>query len=153
MTDSITTQARLSGVERTLALRKTEAFRSVPMEQLIALADVAQEQWHPAGEVLFRAGDPAGNLFVVLSGRVVLERDGRKLAEAGPEESLGTWSLFDDAPRRVTATVVEPVRLLVLEREDFFEELTEHMEITRSLVQDLVRRLTGLAGLDTESDS
>ena len=31
--------------------------------------------------------------------------------------------------------------LLVLDRDDFYEVLAEHVEITRSLVQDLVKRL------------
>ncbi len=131
----------MTGVERAIALRGVEAFRSVPMDELAHVAAVAREERHAAGRVLFREGDPPGGLLVVLSGTVRLERGGATVGEAGDGETLGTWSLFDDHPRRATAVAATDVRLLVLDREAFFDVLSERIEIVRSLFRDLVRRL------------
>ena len=65
-------------------------------------------------------------------------------------EPLGTWSLFIDHPRRGTAEVIQDARVLVLDRDDFYEVLAEQVEVTRSMVQDLVGRLLELAGLTEE---
>ena len=137
-------------VERAVALRNVEAFRAVPMDQLAHVAAVAREEFLPAGSVLFREGDPPESLFLLLAGRIGLLRRGREFGEARAGEPLGTWSLFIDHPRRATAEVVEDSRLLVLDREEFYEVLAEQVEVTRSMVQDLVGRLLELTGLSGE---
>ena len=132
---------RMTGVERAIALRGTEAFRSVPIDELAHVAAVAREERHPAGHVLFREGDPPGGLLVVLEGTVRLVRGSVPAGEAVAGETLGAWSLFDDHPRRASAIAATEVRLLVLDRDAFFEVLSERIEIVRSLFQELVRRL------------
>ena len=150
MKDTTLSQHRMTAVERAIALRGVEAFQGVPMNQLAYVAAAATEEWFEDGECLFRQGEPPGSLFVILDGRVRLERDGETFGDAGPGEALGTWSLFDDHPRRATATSEGNTRALALDRDDFYDVLSEHVEIARSLVQDLVRKLMKLTGLDVE---
>jgi len=140
-----------TAVQRAIALREVDAFRSVPMEELSYIAVVAHEEWYPSGSVLFREGEVPGALYVILEGRVRLERGGQNFGDAGPGEALGAWSLFEDHSRRATATVEEDARIILLERDEFYEVLSEHVEITRSLVQDLVKRLIDLTGLPGET--
>lgn len=143
----------MTAVERAIALRNVDAFRGVPMEQLAHLAAVAREATYPRGDVLFRQGEPPGSLIVILEGRVLLEKDGQTFAEAGAGEPLGTWSLFDDRPRRAGATVAQDARVLLLDRDDFYDVLSEHVEIAKCLVQDLVRKLVELTGLEQEDEA
>jgi CRP-like cAMP-binding protein len=143
----------LTTVERAVALREVEAFRGVPMDQLAHVAAAARDEWCPADSMLFREGDPPGSLYVILQGKIRLERKGQVVGDAGANEPLGTWSLFYDHPRRAGARVVEDARVLVLDRDDFYDVLSEHVEVTRSLVQELVRRLLELAGLGEEGSS
>ncbi len=135
-------------MERAIALRKVDAFSNVPIDQLAHVAAASREETCPAGSVLFREGEPPGGLYVILEGQVALERDGRQFGTAVSGEALGTWSLFDDHPRRATARVVEDALVLVLNRDDFYEVLAENVEVTRSLVQDLVSRLHELTGAE-----
>ena len=139
--------ARLDGVERAIALRRVDAFSSVPMEQLSYLAAVAVDDWYVDGAELIREGDPPGGLHVLLQGRVALERDGQAFGEATSGDAFGTWALFDDQPRRATVRALGPVHMLHIEREDFYDVLSEHVDITRSLVRDLVGQLGRLAGI------
>lgn len=142
----------MTTVERALALRRVEAFRGVPMEQLAHLAAAAREERFDAGSILFHEGDPPGGLAVILDGRIELRSNGTSLGHAAAGEPLGTWSLFDDRPRRAEARVVESARVLLLDRDDFYEVLSEHVAVIRSLVQDLVRKLVDLTGLEQEVD-
>jgi CRP-like cAMP-binding protein len=137
-------ERQMTVVERAIALRKAEAFRGVPIDQLAHVAAAAREVSFAAGDLLFTEGEPPLSLFVMLQGKVRLEKEGKTFGEAVAGEPLGTWSIFDDHPRRATALVVEDARVLVLDREDFYEVVAEHVDITRSLVQDLVRRLIEL---------
>lgn len=146
MTEARREPRRMTGVERAIALRGVEAFRSVPMEQLAHVASVSREELYPAGAELFREGDPPGGLFVILEGSVRLERSGRTFGEAAAGETLGAWALFDDHPRRATAVASSETRVLLLEREPFFDVLSERIEIVGSLFQELVRRLIDVAG-------
>lgn len=143
----------MTAVERAIALRNVDAFRGVPMEQLAHLAGVAREATYPKGDYLFREGEPPGSLIVILEGKVALEKNGQTFGEAGAGEPLGTWSLFDDRPRRAGARVEEDARVLLLDRDDFYDVLSEHVEIAKCLVQDLVRKLVELTGLDQEDEA
>jgi len=131
----------MTTVERTIALRNVEAFSAVPIDQLAFVAATAREQELGEGQSLFAEGDPPGGLYVILSGEIALDREGHSIGSVGAGEALGTWSLFEDHPRRATARAVSDTRLLVVDRDDFYDVLTEHVEIIRSLVQDLVRKL------------
>ncbi len=139
---------RMTAVERAIALRGVDAFRTIPMDQLAYLAGIVREEVHPAGAVLFREGDPPGGLLVVLDGTVVLKRGDREAGEATAGETLGGWSLFDDHPRRATAVATSDVRALVLDREAFYDVLSDHVELLRSLLRDLARRALEVAGID-----
>lgn len=131
-------------LDRAMALKSIELFRTVPAEDLVHLARVTREETHEAGELLFAEGDPPGPLYVVLTGRIELQRGGGPAGQVAAGSPLGTWSLFDDQPRRLGAVVVEPARVLAIERDDFYDVLAEHVEILRSLLGNLVQRIHSL---------
>jgi len=78
------------------------------------------------GEVLYRAGDPAGHLYLVMTGhlRLIQEEDdggggsgrvgGRAVAIACPWELVGEEALLPDASRRTTAVAGESTELIAL---------------------------------------
>jgi multidrug efflux pump subunit AcrA (membrane-fusion protein) len=75
------------------------AVGDLPLESLLPFMSPRRAE---AGEVLFHRGDPAGEMFHLLSGAVRLEELGKTL---GPGAMLGEISMF--APRRErTATAV-----------------------------------------------
>jgi CRP-like cAMP-binding protein len=70
----------------------------------------------PAGDVVFREGDPGREMFVVLGGELeVLKRSTRgdtRLHGVGPREWFGEMSIIDVMPRPVTVRAVTDARLL-----------------------------------------
>jgi CRP/FNR family transcriptional regulator, cyclic AMP receptor protein len=88
------------------------------------LAEVLRFRELPAGEVLWREGDEAAALQLVVDGRVSVSLRlprGREaeVASVGPGGVLGEIPLLDGGPHSGTARTAEPTRLLVLGRSDF----------------------------------
>lgn len=87
-------------------------IRTVTREMARSTAESPVSQWllphmrrgaFKAGEILFRKGDPAGELVYVASGRMRLE-DGRVLGEG---ELIGEIGLFSPERRRTMTVVCE----------------------------------------------
>jgi CRP/FNR family transcriptional regulator, cyclic AMP receptor protein len=97
-------------------------------------------------EVIFRAGDPGTNLYIVESGRVKLflqSPEGRELIIdlIGPGDFFGTLAVLDGQPHGADAVAIEPSQVLVLEREAFLGLLDECPRLAMGLLAVLCRRL------------
>jgi CRP-like cAMP-binding protein len=136
--------AELNIVEKVIALEAVELLSGLTPEQLSRIAAVAREVRVGLGKPIFDSRQPLDALYVVIDGAVVLSRGGTPLVEAGPNQVLGAWSLFDDDPLPVTATTREPTRLLRVGREEFYDVLSDNAEITAALFSTLVRRFRKL---------
>jgi CRP-like cAMP-binding protein len=96
------------------------------------------------GRVLTREGASGGEFFVVASGRVRIERGGRKLNELGPGDFLGEIALVDGGPRTATAIATEPCELLVLNRSGFRSLLARYPGVQSKVMRALAARLRDL---------
>lgn len=137
----------LTVLEKVKLLLSIDILAQSTSEELATIAAIAEEEELAPGAVIFRAGDPADAMFVVLAGRIQMLREGSGglELEVGPGEAIGAWALFDDQPRTLTAVALEACRLLRLDREEFFELLADHVGITQGIFRTLVRRIRALA--------
>ena len=98
-----------------------------------------------AARTLYRENDAPDGLYVVVSGSVTMRRGSEQIDRIGPSGSFGVWALFDDQPRLTTAETLESSHLLFVSRDDFYEVLSDHVDIVGSLFKHLVQRLRRLA--------
>lgn len=131
-------------VEKVILLSAVDVFSEVPSEPLAFVAAIAEEIELPAGHRLYGEMDASDAMYVVLEGRVRLERDGREITTAATSEAFGTWALFEDEPRLVAAVTVEPTRVLRVGRDAFYDVLADNVEVTRGVLKALARRLRGV---------
>ena len=134
----------LNIVEKVLALESVELFASLNPDQLARIAGIAEEKIVEAGAVVFDASKAPDALFVVLEGSVELRSPEGISTQAGRSDVLGAWALFDTDPLRITAKAIAPVRLLRIGRDEFYDLLSDNMEITASIFATLVRRFRRL---------
>ena len=137
----------LTTLEKAIRLQKVELFGDLETDSLALAASIATQVECPPGMVLFKENSSTDALYVVLDGRVQLTRGAREIFSVGPGETLGNWALFDDQPSVATATCVQPSALLKIEREDFFDLLADHAEMTQKMFKALVKRVRGLLAL------
>ena len=136
----------LTVVEKVILLQSVDVFCEVLTEQLAHVAAIAEEYDEPAGARIYSESDPSDAMYIVLEGRVRLHRGETDVTEAEAETAFGTWALFDDELRVVSATTLEPCRLLRIDKDDFIELLADNVDITQGVLKAIVRRLRGLAG-------
>jgi len=139
--------AELNIVERVIALEGVELLKNLGPEQLARIAAIAKEVKVSPGKTILEAGKPLDALYVIVDGAVDLIRDGETLTTARQNEVLGAWALFEeDDPIPVTAKAVEDTRLLRIGRDDFYELLSDNVEITTAVFGTLVKRFRKLVG-------
>lgn len=99
----------------------------------------------PAGQVLFREGDPGREMFVIQAGRVriskVFPSGERTLAVIGPGEFFGEMAILNGKPRTATATTLEPLDALVIDGRTFEAMVLGNGEIAVRMITRLARRL------------
>ncbi len=134
----------LTVIEKVISLQNVDVFTGLPTEQLSYLAAIAEEISCPEGDTVYKCGEVSDALYVILEGRVRIHRDGEDIATESAGDAFGTWALFDETPRVATATAVGDTRLLRIDREDFLDVLTDHVQITENVLKTLVGRLRGL---------
>ncbi len=113
---------------------------------------LAEKQLNP-GDILFRDGDPADSLYVLVKGALSVTKNNRPITQVEPVDYIGEMALLEDLPRSATVTAVKPSVLLVVSRPLFERYLQGHpvsqLSITRSLCRK-IRRDTEMIARDCE---
>jgi CRP-like cAMP-binding protein len=105
-------------------LSSVPVFEGIPEAELAELAAVVRRRDAPAGEILWREGDEAGAMLLIVDGRVSvsLRLPGERTVEVaslGRGETLGEIPLLDGGRHSAAARVTEAASLLSLGRADF----------------------------------
>ena len=93
------------------------------------------------GRVLMREGAAGRAFFIVISGTVRVERNGRKINELGPGDFMGEIALIDRGPRTATVIAAEPCRLLVLDIGGFRTLVSKYPSVQGKIMKALAERL------------
>ncbi len=136
----------LTTVERVIFLQDVDVFAKIPLEDLAYVAMIADEVVAEPGRVLYAEGDISDSMYLVLDGSISLQRGGIEVMLAGPRDVFGTWALFDDETRIVTAVAAEESNLLRIDKEDFLDLLADHSRITEGVLKVLASKLRNLVG-------
>jgi MFS family permease len=107
-------------------LRGIPIFASLPPVTLEQLASRLSRVRVPAGEVVFRRGDPGDRFYVIGEGEVEVALDGRPPVTLGRGAYFGEIALLRDVPRTATVTARTGVELYALERDVFIAAVTGH---------------------------
>ena len=95
----------------------------------------------PAGEALFREGDPGEVLFAVVDGHVEVTLGGHVVEEVGPGGILGELALIDASPRAATAIATVDSRIVGIDRENFTFLVQEHPTFALQVMSVMADRI------------
>ena len=96
---------------------------------------------YKAGEVIFREGDPAKELFIVKSGTVEV-RLGNRLLDTLPERSIfGEMALIDPAPRSATVVAATDTTIIPVDEKQFLFLVSRTPHFALNVMRVLTRRL------------
>lgn len=131
----------ISTVERVLFLKTIDLFQQIPGEDLVRVAQIAEEMRFEPGETLLTEGELGDSLYLIVAGRVRVEKKARVITELGERECVGEMAILDSEPRSATVRAIDGVLALKIEREDFYDLLNEKSEIAQGIIKVLTRRL------------
>ena len=96
------------------------------------------------GEVIFRKGEMAQQMYVILSGRVRLyvsdEPRGEWAEELSKGDFFGEGSLLEALPRQHTVLALEDSDLIAINRGTFLRMIRQNPEVSVKMMQRLVQR-------------
>lgn len=94
-----------------------------------------------AGDVIFREGDAADQLFVIKSGEVAIQSGNRTLAELSTDHIFGEMALIDDAPRSATAMARTDAELVPISEKQFLFLVSQTPFLRPGMMRVPARRL------------
>jgi CRP-like cAMP-binding protein len=98
----------------------------------------------PAGQFIFREGDPGNEMFIIETGAIEILRKVRgptPLAILEPGDFFGEMAVLEDQPRFASARAKEASRLLRVDRSAFAQLVQENFEIAVRIMRKLALRL------------
>lgn len=132
-------------------------FKALGATTLARLAESTTRRTLKRGETLFRKGDPATGMYLVVYGEVKLisstpVRGPRLSGIVGPGQSFGEAVMFLERPALVEAQAASDALLLHLPKEAIFDEIERNPKFARRMIAGLSRRIESLVHeLDRQS--
>ncbi len=127
----------------TIAVRSLPMFRGLAAEDQRRIAALATLKDFKRGDHLWRAGDPADYLTLIVRGRVKIVRHAEAgdiiLEIFGEGEPVGAIAVYNYMPYPASAVCLEPVTLLMLPRRDYFELLDRNPDFARAIIRELTK--------------
>jgi CRP/FNR family transcriptional regulator, cyclic AMP receptor protein len=94
-----------------------------------------------AGDVIFREGDQARELFVIKSGSVRIQIGNRTISELGPDSIFGEMALIDNEPRSASAIAITDVELVAVSEKQFLFLVGQTPYFALKVMRVLAQRL------------
>ena len=132
-------------------LASAPVFSALGETERSDLATRLRERRFSRDEVVFHRDDPAGHVYVILSGSVkvaIPDEQGHEIVVAVEREGavFGELALFDEAPRSATVTALDQTHVVTLAREDFLRLLERSPRATREILRLLARTVRRASG-------
>jgi CRP-like cAMP-binding protein len=136
----------LTAEHRFRALHSCPVFASVAVEDLRLLAEIARTEQLGPDEILFEAGEPAQEIFVVASGslEVFVPEHSAPCNALHPGDLFGEYAMFYNNVRTTTVRSVTPACLLSIDYRRFRAYLLRFPEMSLKLLGIAIRRLVTL---------
>lgn len=129
------------------AFQQVQGFSELPLDGLARLADEGVCRTFAVGAHLMRQGDVSDCMYLILEGRVSVERshpdlrEALVLAELGPGDVVGEMGVLDSGPRSATVIAIEHTETLELSAEALSATVAQHPEVSSALLRILTQRL------------
>ena len=94
-----------------------------------------------SGDVIFREGQQANELFVIKSGHVRIQVGNRAIAELSTDNIFGEMALIDSEPRSATAIAITDVELVPISERQFLFLVSQTPYFALKVMRTLAQRL------------
>lgn len=125
-------------------LRRVPLFAGCKSSALEQIGQLADEVDVPDGYTLIREGTFGEQFFLIVEGRIRVDRGGQLIATRGPGEFVGEISLIDKGRTTATVTAEGPVKAFVLGHREFNSLLDRSPAVRLEIMTALAGRVRQL---------
>lgn len=126
-----------------MSLSQYKIFEDLTDEEMEFVYNMLGRKILSPKEALFLEGESGDKFYLIESGTIsiCIEIEGvgvEELASLKRGDFFGEMALIDDAPRSASAVARNTVKLLFLDKDDFFKLIEENITIANKILKSLV---------------
>lgn len=131
-------------IQKVLLLKSVKIFASIENESLAKLASVLEEVEASRGDTLQIEDEISTSLYIIIDGKFRVIRQGKTLAELERGEVFGHTLMLYPQPSPYTVVALDDATVFRLDQDEFYNVLSEDVEIARGVITNLTQRLEEL---------
>ncbi len=130
----------LTRIQMVVYLQSVELFTHCTAEQMVRIAGIARQRSLNRRQPIYAVNDSAAALYCVVEGEVSLvDDDQASERRVGPSGTFGVREILSDRLRGEHAVAIADGIALEIDAEDFFDLLSNNIEIVKALFRQLLR--------------
>ena len=127
-------------------LSKIDYFSKLDSAALQLISEAALQQTYQEGQIIFAEGEPCIGLYIVEYGwirAVKISAEGREqtIRFVGPGDVFNEVGVMAGGVNLVTVEALEPVKLLIIQREIILDLVEQHSTLAIMLIENLAKRV------------
>ncbi len=134
----------LTMIEKMENLSKIDLFSRLSPSELLLLGEVATEAEFEPGDIIYKEGETAAEIFSLIAGRVEIHRASELIHSVEAGESFGTLGVLSNQNRIETAVATEKAKCLKIQAETFWEILEDYTPVCHGVIEVLVQQIDSL---------
>ena len=128
----------LTRIEMIMVLQGVDLLRYCSAAEVLRISAICQERNLAADQLVYETNDEADFLYVLASGEVQLEENG-KTQVLKPNDSFGVLEILSGRLRGSSAKVTEDSKVLAISSSEFFDLLSNNIEIVKALFREVLQ--------------
>ena len=131
-------------------LRRAPLLAALPPHILRSLIAECRERALAPGEIVFEEDDPGQSMYVVMRGKVVISKQGKRIAVGGPGDCFGEMALIESKERSAGLFALTDATVIEISEAQFRQKIATSPQALFALLQTFSDRsrkdLDALAG-------
>lgn len=131
----------LTRIQMVVYLQGVDLFSHCSAEQMVRIASIARQRRFAPEEKIYSINDPPEALYCVIDGEVALTRHEGEERTISRGQTFGVQEILSDRLRHADAWALTETAAVLIDAEDFFDLLSNNIEIVKALFRQLLRPL------------
>ncbi len=145
-----------SRVDKKIAiLLKIPLFKRLTYLQVVQMLEIIKVKEYAPKQVIVKQNELGQEMFILLTGEVVVLKEGKAITKLVRGQFFGEMSLLDQAPRSATITASAPTMCMIIKRSSLFDLFAREpriaIKILWAFLQNFNRRLRTIDSKNFES--
>jgi len=128
-------------IEKVIILKSIDLFSEIPENDLLTLAMEFETIEYGKGKMVIKQGDIGTSMYVLISGEVNVNIDGKTVATLGEKNIFGELAIFDPEPRSATILTTKETVLFKIESDVIYDLISKYSNVARGIIKILSKRI------------